>query len=155
MPAASSVQVLFPKPCGVLNSLALPPSALIRLRASTAAASGIVTAGRCATTAIAIAYGQDPAEDVVSRIVKSLVATVHALSEDLPELRVAWRNAFAKVVWGVTPQYAGNIRWQCVTGPLAAAIATLTMWGWRVSFLEHWVSPDGRWITLNWKPVCV
>ena len=144
MPAAW--RALVPKALWGVEQIGLAPSALTRLRSAAAAASGIVTTGRCATTAIAISYGQDPAEDVVSRIVKSLVAAVKQLEVELPLLRVAWRAAFAKVVWGVTPTFAGNVLWRAVTGPLAAATATLAMFGWRVAFLEHWISPDGKWI---------
>ena len=80
-----------------MEGTGLSPSMLHSLRTQVASASGIGSPSRCATTAIAFAFGKDPAIEVFERFLKAFVRLCFHGSLDVAVLRVARRFAFAKV----------------------------------------------------------
>ena len=122
--------------------LGLAPSQLKSFRAQAAASTGMTQAQRCATTAIAIGFGSDPAEEVLRRQLVSFFRFVRAKALAMAavpgKFRVAWTEAKAKITG------AGAIKWRCVNGPLGALIAQLTEYGWNLRGIDDWVAPDGE-----------
>ena len=120
------------------------PSCLAAFRSLVACATGMLWALRCATTAISIAVGQDPACEVVSRMLIAFSAVVCALPS-LADVRVAWRRAVARVLCD------GRILWQRVHGPLSALVATLAQYSWNPLFVDMWLSPPRTHCSIPWK----
>ena len=77
--------------------LGVAPTQLRRFRSQAAAATGITQAQRCATTAIEIGFGMDPALDVLRRQLVSFLSYAHRLYMAMAavpgRIRVAWRAA--------------------------------------------------------------
>ena len=77
--------------------LGLAPSQLKSFRSQAAASTGMTQAQRCATTAIAIGFGSDPAEDVLRRQLVSFFRYVRAKALVMAAVpgrfRVAWTEA--------------------------------------------------------------
>ena len=116
------------------------PAAIDQFRTQAAAATGICQPGRCRTTAIALAFGQgcDPA----ARFAREQVGSWLVLWNDCPDLRADIRAAWVYYngrVFG--EQWPG---WNKVTGPMAATMATLHMYGWKARCPDLWMVLVGR-----------
>ena len=123
-----------------IETLGLAPSNLTRLRAKAAAATGIVSPGRCPKTAIILGFGRfgDPLHDIAKRMVVSWWSFWHAAPLLLKcRLRIAWRKIHRNIC---TPSW---VRWHCVNGPIAALIATLSEAGWHMAYCDVWTDPAG------------
>ena len=122
--------------------LGLAPTQLKSFRAQAAASTGMTQAHRCATTAIAIGFGLDPAEDVLRRQLVSFFRLVQAqalVMAAVPgKFRVAWTEAKEQIT-GVR-----GIKWRRVNGLMGALIAQLTEYGWNLRAIDDWVAPDGE-----------
>ena len=59
----------------------------------------------------------------------------------LSDARVAWTLIYEKVV------LAEQVRWQFVNGPIAALIAMLHPFGWRLTHMEFWDTPP--WVSCS------
>ena len=117
--------------------LGISPSQLRTFRGQAAAATGMRQAQRCATTAIEVGYGIDPAVEVISRQMVALFRYLRTVGV-IGDLRVAWRAAREQIVMD------GKVRWHKVHGPLGAIIAQMTEYGWSMSYIDYWVAPGGK-----------
>ena len=123
-------------------ALGMAPTQTDRLRSDLAAAAGISASPRCRTTTIALAYGDRCDPEV--KLVSDTIGMWLDLWQELPALRAdaraAWRFTYRKIF----DEASGRVRWQAVTGPIAATIATLCSRGWRTSTPELWTDPSGQ-----------
>ena len=133
--------------------IGISPTSLRAFRSLFASTSGINQASRCATTAIRIALNTDPAVDYLLRAVKSMLRALRLVlrSKLAPKLRTAWANAHEAVVGqeAVAPHTLSLApppapRWGVVAGPVAAFIASLTPYGWKVPNPQRWIAPFWR-----------
>ena len=154
----------------------MAPTVLRRLRSSYAAASGISARGRCTSTAIAIAMGQER-DPLVHVATQQLSLWIDLWRED-PALRALaarhWREAYARVLNTTTshdapsavdagtyaPRPAPSLdglldhacekraKWNAVIGPMTATMATLIDLGWDLSTPGLWVDYTGK----KWVP---
>ena len=67
-------------------------------RTQVAAASGIESKGRCATTAIAVAFKVDPAIELFKRLLVAFARWSRDVLVVVERLRSAWRSAYAVIV---------------------------------------------------------
>ena len=130
----------------------MAPSRVSWFRTQMASATGITQAGRCATTALRLAFGRDPAEEIVARSLFAWFRHFRAKGGVQAALRVAWRAACQRILvggWQENPLSMDQpkVRWGRVTGPLSALIATLTGYGWRMMYLDLWMPPHS---TSSW-----
>ena len=119
-----------------MEATGVAPTVIKRFRGAMAAGLASTVPGRCATAALACARIKDPEEDVTARI---LLAWTQYLfrAVPLPRLRVAWRKIAARILLD------GRPIWNRVNGPLAALVATLTVYGWDATLPERWTAPCG------------
>ena len=125
---------------GGVEATGIAPTMLQQFRAQVASASGVSAAGRCATTAIALAFKVDPAIELFRRLLVAFARWSCDALLEVSRLRVAWRKAFEVMIGPHGPNFAK------VTGPMGAVIASVASVGWCPFSLEAWPSPDGvRW----------
>ena len=127
--------------------LGLSPTALSRLRTQFAAATGVQAAGRCATTAIALAVGpmNDPAIKLVLDQV-TLFTDLWRYDASLRALTVRHWNALVTSTLGEVGEQEVSV-WNRVGGPVSATVAALTDYGWDVRSNVRWADPSGeQWI---------
>ena len=120
-----------------ITAIGAPPSTVQQLRVIAAKNTGVTTAGRCATTAIALVHGphNDPAVQVRLQSVKDWLAMwVKLPEEDKALIRATWAQAYRKLQ--TTP------RWGKVRGPRAATIATLLDIKWKPVAPDFWHAPN-------------
>ena len=106
-------------------------------------------AGRCATTAIKLAFKVDPATEMYRRLLRAFIRWSLDATVSRASLRIAWRIAYARVV----PDESKPPLFRHVTGPLTAIIASVACLGWFPRTLEMWESPHGvKWcvVAANW-----
>ena len=120
-----------------VESTGIAPSMLQAFRTQVASASGIDAKGRCATTAIALAFKVDPAIELFSRLLTAFARWSCDVSVVVERLRIAWRAAYELIVQPEGPDFSK------VTGPVGAVIASVASVGWFPSSLEVWTSPQG------------
>lgn len=131
-------------------SMGIAPTVVDKIRTQAAAASGICQKGRCRTTAIALAFGQqlDPAVKVAREQTAAWLDLWSCLPELRADIRVSWVNLHARVFRSASPEDdADRPSWNVVTGPMGATMATLSAYGWRVRCPDVWRAPDGEaWV---------
>ena len=149
--------------------LGMAPTTVKQLRASMAAATGIVAHGRCPATAIAITMGpkRDPAVFLPMQQI-SLWIDLFRGDASCRTLAVrAWTTAYDRIR-GLhlakseedkrqlaireacfTPElFAKRACWSAVFGPMTATMAVLYDQGWRVDSPARWTDPSGQ----DWLP---
>ena len=134
--------------------LGLAPTWVRRFRAAMAAASGINQHQRCATTAVWISFGRDPLLQAIRRMLVCWFRYFDAVRGIALDLRTAWRKGHARLFRKASSAFAPA--WQLVTGPITALIASLSQLGWRMLFLDLWVSPapeEANWLLQPGLPV--
>ena len=143
-------------------ALGAAPTVVKRLRASIAAASGIVAHGRCSATAIAITMG--PSRDPVVAIPTLQVSLWMDLWKGEASLRASavrqWSTAWCRItgrqfghedrslsIAEATFQpclFEKRARWPMVLGPMTATMATLYDQGWNLANPARWEDPSGQ-----------
>ena len=134
----------FPQALWGQSSIAVSNSTLAALRTAAAAASGIGGHGRCATTAIALAYGpdQDPAVRVACDQA-SLWFDLFRADSRLRALTV--RHWSALLDRTLTP--AGHPRMNNVLSPASGFVVTMNSYGWKTPAPHKWIDPKGEeWV---------
>ena len=104
---------------GGIEATGIDPIMLQTFRTQVAAASGIDAKGRCATTAIALAFKVAPAIELFRRLLVAFARWSRDVLVVLDRLRVAWRSAYALIVKPDGPDFSK------VTGPTGAIIASI------------------------------
>ena len=125
-----------PKAFWGVEATGVAPTVIKRFRGAMAAGTASTIPGRCATAALACARIRDPEEEVTVRILSAWAQYLFR-AVPLQRLRVAWRNIAARILLDGKPV------WNRVNGPLAALIATLTVYGWHATIPERWTAPCG------------
>ena len=148
----------FPQALWGAASMGLAPSALAKLKSQSAAATGINAAGRCASTAIALAFGEraDPQVAAVSQQV-SLWMDIWKADSGLRALSTRhWSVMVNRVLRDSIGHPLKQSAWNSVFGQMGATIAMMTDQQWDVTNPALWKDPDGNgWIpdvALSKKP---
>ena len=115
-------------------AIGMAPSVVSKLKTSMAAASGIVAAGRCASTAIAITMGpqRDPEVCLVVQQVALWIDLFRGPAELLAMAIRWWGAAYARAVSN-NANAPPTPAWNRVLGPLTATVAMLTQHGWNLA----------------------
>ena len=132
-------------------TLGMAPTAVKALKTQYAAATGIQSPGRCASTAIAICSGPrgDPAVKLVIDQV-SLYVELWRADASLRALTVRHWNSVVATVLGRST----SPNWNQVSGPLSATIAVLANQGWDLRSAVCWIDPSGAEWTPNFSQDC-
>ena len=127
-------------------SIGMAPTQLAKLKTQLAAATGIIAAGRCPSTAIAVALG--PGKDPEVTLPVQQVSLWLDLWRSDAMLRTMTARHWSQAVANVKAQDGGGVRWNKVISPLSATIATLTEQGWCLDNVRRWSDPSGA----QWEP---
>ncbi len=120
------------------------PSRMRIIRSSYAFAAGIVTRGRCTTTAIALRYGVDKDPAVAQPLL--LLMEYIQLWLSCPQIRPQVQQVWPQLVALHSPKP----RWKSVHcgvhGPISAVVATWIQSGWAPMAPDFFLDPEGgRW----------
>ena len=105
-----------------VEAVGLTPSFLCAFRTRVAAASGINQARRCPTTAIYVAFGLDPLEDLMRRMLVSFYSWAAVIP--IRRLAPAWKVIHDGLV------HDGLFTWSKAEGHIGALIGMLHHIGW-------------------------
>jgi hypothetical protein len=113
--------------------MGLAPTPLKRLRGTLATSSGLLRAGGCTSSALAIHMGthMDPAYFVPREVVLNWLTTWPSAEQ--------WHRAIVRIWSKVTARVEGATRWHRVLGPLGTLVATLLDIGWDPVEPLRWV----------------
>jgi len=128
---------LWPATCYGISGNGMANSTVRSLKAA-AASVALGAAGQCASTAVAMMFGNkmDPEISARMTVIKDWVWLWHrATKEEKIEAAKTWMSLKHKL--------KGQHKWRLVKGPVGATIATLHDLGWEPKFPDLWRSAEG------------
>ena len=129
----------------------MAPTSIKKAKSNVANSTGLMSAGTCASSVLRWAFRHnshrnetaDPRVTIPLRQVKSWTE-IWNRSKDTTRARIrkAWVQTLVKLK-------AAKSRWQCVKGPISAAIATLQDASWQPVDPTDWITPDSSGFSLS------